>query len=88
MKRLKGISAHFFGIAYPALTPRYQKEGIQDSNHNLQIALNGMAPSYICDLLQVCHPPAYERGGDAHRKFWIKPLKETDLSVAQVFFYP
>ena len=31
---------------------------------------------------------AYERGGDARRKFWIKPLKETDLGVAQVFFDP
>ena len=29
---------------------------------------------------------AYERGGNARRKFWIKPLKETDLGVAQVFF--
>ena len=31
---------------------------------------------------------AYERGGDDRRKFWIKPLKETDLSVAQAFFDP
>ena len=31
---------------------------------------------------------AYERGGDAHRKFWIKPQKETDLGVAQAFFNP
>ena len=31
---------------------------------------------------------AYERGGDAHRKFWIKLLKETDLDVAQAFFDP
>ena len=32
---------------------------------------------------------AYERGGDAHRKFGIKPgLKETDLGVARAFFYP
>ena len=31
---------------------------------------------------------AYERGGDARRKFWIKPLKETDLGVAQGFFDP
>ena len=31
---------------------------------------------------------AYERGGDAGRKFWIKPLKETDLGVAQAFFDP
>ena len=28
---------------------------------------------------------AYERGGEARRKFWIKPLKETDLGVAQAF---
>ena len=32
--------------------------------------------------------PTYERGGDARRKFRIKPLKETDLGVAQVFFDP
>ena len=31
---------------------------------------------------------AYERGGDARQKFWIKPLKETDLGVAQAFFDP
>ena len=31
---------------------------------------------------------AYERGGDARREFWIKPLKETDLGVAQGFFNP
>ena len=31
---------------------------------------------------------AYEGGGDARRKFWIKSLKETDLGVAQAFFYP
>ena len=31
---------------------------------------------------------AYERGGDACRKFCVKPLKETDLGVAQAFFYP
>ena len=30
----------------------------------------------------------YERGGDARRKFWIKPLKETDLGVAQAFLTP
>ena len=32
--------------------------------------------------------PSYERGGDARRKFRIKPLKETDLGVAQAFFDP
>ena len=31
---------------------------------------------------------AYERGGDARRKFWIKPLKETDLCVGQAFLTP
>ena len=31
---------------------------------------------------------AYERGADARRKFWIKPLKETDLGEAQAFFDP
>ena len=31
---------------------------------------------------------AYERGGDARRKFWIKPPKETDLGVAQALFDP
>ena len=31
---------------------------------------------------------AYERGGDGRWKFWIKPLKETDLGMAQAFFDP
>ena len=32
---------------------------------------------------------AYEQqGGDARWKFWMKPLKETDLRVAQAFFDP
>ena len=30
----------------------------------------------------------YKRGGDARRKFWIKPLKENNLGVAQPFFDP
>ena len=28
------------------------------------------------------------KGGDARQKFWIKPLKETGLGVAQAFFDP
>ena len=28
------------------------------------------------------------QGGDARRKFWIKPLKETDLGGAQAIFDP
>ena len=31
---------------------------------------------------------AYERGGDGGRKFGIKPLKETNLGVAQPLFDP
>ena len=31
---------------------------------------------------------AYERQGDARRKFWIKPLQETDPGVAQAFLTP
>ena len=31
---------------------------------------------------------AYERGGDARRKFWIKSLKEINLGVTAPFFDP
>ena len=31
---------------------------------------------------------AYEMEGHACRKFWFKPLKETDLGMAQAFFDP
>ena len=34
------------------------------------------------------HMKGDERGGDARRKFCIKPLKETDLGGAQAFFEP
>ena len=30
----------------------------------------------------------YKRGGDACQKFSIKPLKETDLGMAQAFYDP
>ena len=30
----------------------------------------------------------YERSGDGRREFWIKPLKETNLAVAQPIFGP
>ena len=30
----------------------------------------------------------YEKIGDARRKFWIKPLKETNLGVVQALFDP
>ena len=39
-------------------------------------------------MKQLYHPLWYDRGGDARRKFLIKPLKETDLGVAQAFFDP
>ena len=31
---------------------------------------------------------AYEKDEDARRKFWTKPLKQTDPVVAQAFFDP
>ena len=31
---------------------------------------------------------AYERGRDARLKFWIKPLKETDLGETRALFDP
>ena len=31
---------------------------------------------------------AYEMGGGARRKFWIKPLEETDPGIVQAFFDP
>ena len=31
---------------------------------------------------------SHKKGGDARRKFWIKPLKETELGAAQPFFDP
>ena len=45
-------------------------------------------PGEVCCLRPGGVDSAYERGGDAPRKFWIKPLKETDLGVAQAFFDP
>ena len=30
----------------------------------------------------------YERGGDVRRNFWIEPLKETNLGVAEPFLTP
>ena len=38
--------------------------------------------------LSINYGPYKYGGGDAHRKFWIEPLKETDLGGAQAFFYP
>ena len=31
---------------------------------------------------------SYERGADARRKFWIKPLKQTNLGLAQPCLTP
>ena len=30
----------------------------------------------------------YKRGGDARQKFWIKPLKKTNVGVTQPFLDP
>ena len=35
-----------------------------------------------------CNQVELPKGGDTRRKFGIKPLKETDLGVAQAFFDP
>ena len=47
-------------------------------------------PTTRSRLIGSCKPrggnSAYEGGTDARQKFWIKPLKETDLGVAQAFF--
>ena len=47
----------------------------------------------VCYISPVFDPggggnSAYERGGDARRKLWTKPLKESDLGVALAFFWP
>ena len=65
-----GLSGNKF-----SLTERAQdkKEFIRELHVTVVLAPPGMGDS------------AYERGGDARRKFWIK---ETDLGVAQAFFDP
>ena len=47
-----------------------------------------IVPQYGSINIPGARDSAYERGGDARQKFWIKPLKETDLGVAQAFFDP
>jgi len=43
----------------------------------------------IIHLLNNCAPGGLRIwNGDACRKFWIKPLKETDLGMAQAFLTP
>ena len=41
-----------------------------------------------CAIVSSRGDSAYWRSGDTRLKFWIKPLKETDLGVAQDFFWP
>ena len=38
-------------------------------------------------LIMIVSPRGDERGRDARRKFLVKPLKETNLGVAQAHFY-
>ena len=61
------------------------------------LSLKGKNASLPVDVRQAKTPclfkprgedSACERGGDARRKFRIKPLKETDLGAAQAFFDP
>ena len=44
--------------------------------------------SYIDSVYPQEGDSTYERDGNACRKFWIKPLNETDLGVAQAFLTP
>ena len=43
---------------------------------------------FVQDMERGGGDSAYKRGGDARWQFGIKPLKETDLGVAQAFFDP
>ena len=58
---------------------------VYEFNTSLRLAVGQLVNSFLS------HPwgedSAYERDGDASRKFWIKPLKETNLGVAQPFFF-
>ena len=54
---------------------------------SVQVMTRGQEPIKF-DRLLPGGDSAYETGGDARRKFWIKPLKETDLGVAQALFDP
>ena len=61
--------------------------------HPVQIHLIGIRDSRdhrsVRDLGGGGGDSAYEMAGnDALEKFWIKPLKETDLGVAQAFLTP
>ena len=75
---------------------RYWEVRLVSSVSRKQISLMFTADDLwikTCKCLQADHcrggrDSAYERGGDARWKFWIKPLKETDLGVAQAFFDP
>ena len=50
--------------------------------------LASLLPAHARPISPGGEDSAYERGGDARQKFWIKPLKETDQGVAQAFFDP
>ena len=58
-------------------------------------SLHGSHAQYICLATVLCVWMQYahvelpcERGRDARRKFWIIPLKETNLGVVQPFLTP
>ena len=66
--------------------PLRELDLIVDPGNNRFSLKNSTNPYYV--LLKARGDSAYERGGDARRKLWIKPLKETDLGVAQAFADP
>ena len=61
-----------------------------DGIHPVQIYLIGIrdSPDHRSVVTLGGGDSAYEVGVDAVRKFWIKPLKETDLGVDQAFLDP
>ena len=70
--------------------------------HKIEETMNAIVFNWICTLfltaVKILIPLKtkggdgvglpYERGRDARRKFWIIPLKETNLGVAQPLFDP
>ena len=68
---------------------RYQEDNVRHfcSIHTLYFRLQNTFVNSHTNPYNLRHR-AWARGGDAHRKFWIKLLKETNLGVAQPFLTP
>ena len=63
--------------------------GLAKSPRVLPVPLNIEWVQFVlqnCEILHSVRGIPYERDGDARQKFLIKPLKETNLVVAKLFF--